>query len=187
MDWATYIRSSPLAPHETAKSASDLFLGRDVVQCLDLGCGNGRDSLFFADLGFTVTANDISPVVSSAVTNNPRINFFEGPAEELPLFEYDIINASLFFPFLPEDKFYELWKRLIEAIKPGGVIAGHFFGSNDWKVSDRYAWSIDIAKLQHLLSGLQIVILEETKLDGPNNSGIITHKHNYAFVARKSL
>jgi SAM-dependent methyltransferase len=132
MDWTTYIRSAPSAPHETAKYASEFFLGRDVVHCLDLGCGNGRDSLFFAYLGFSVTANDLSPAVSQEVTINPKIKFIEGPAEELPLSEYDIINASLFFPFLPEDKFHNLWRRLIDAIKPGGVIAGHFFGAGDW-------------------------------------------------------
>jgi SAM-dependent methyltransferase len=187
MDWTTYIRSAPSAPHKTAISASEFFLGRDVVQCLDLGCGNGRDSLFFARLGFSVTANDLSPAVSQAVTTDPRINFIEGPAEELPLSEYDIINASLFFPFLPEDIFHDLWKSLIDAIKPGGVIAGHFFGAGDWKVRDHSVWPIEHDKLQHLLSGLDIALLEETKLDGPNNSGNIVHKHNYAFVARKHL
>jgi SAM-dependent methyltransferase len=187
MDWTNYIRSAPSAPHETAKSASKFFLGRDVVQCLDLGCGNGRDSFFFAHLGFSVTANDLSTAVSPAVKNDPRIQFIEGPADELPLSEYDIINASLFFPFLPQDKFLDLWWKLMDVIRPGGVIAGHFFGVTDWKVYDYSVWSIEIQKLKQLLSGLHIVILKETKLEGPNSSGIIVHKHNYAFVARKPL
>jgi tellurite methyltransferase len=187
MDWTTFIRSAPSAPHETAKSASEYFLGKDVVQCLDLGCGNGRDSLFFAHLGFSVTANDLSLTVSQAATIDPRIKFIEGPAEDLPLSKYDIINASLFFPFLPEDIFHDLWRRLIDAIKPGGVIAGHFFGADDWKVRDHSVWSVDNDKLNHLLSGLYIAYLKETKIDGLNNAGNMVHKHNYAFVARKPL
>jgi SAM-dependent methyltransferase len=187
MDWSDYIRSAPSAPHQTAKSASEFFLRSDVVHCLDLGCGNGRDSFFFAHLGFSVTANDLSTAVSPAVKNDPRIQFIEGPAEELPLSEYDIINASLFFPFLPEDKFLDLWWRLIDAIRPGGVIAGHFFGAGDWKVHEHSVWSVENQKLQQLLSGLQIVTLTETKLEGPNSSGIVVHKHNYAFIARKPL
>lgn len=45
----------------TAVMAADLFEKENVKTVLDLGCGTGRHTVYFAKRGFQVTATDISP------------------------------------------------------------------------------------------------------------------------------
>lgn len=44
----------------TAAMAAELFSAENVKTVLDLGCGMGRHTVYFASLGFAVTATDIS-------------------------------------------------------------------------------------------------------------------------------
>lgn len=44
----------------TAIMAAELFKKENIKNVLDLGCGMGRHSVFFAKQGFDVTATDIS-------------------------------------------------------------------------------------------------------------------------------
>ena len=43
-----------------ANFARDVIEKNSIKNILELGCGQGRDSIFFAKLGFNVTAVDIS-------------------------------------------------------------------------------------------------------------------------------
>jgi hypothetical protein len=49
-----------------------------------------------------------------------------------------------------EDIFHDLWKMLIDAIKPGGVIAGLFFGADERKVRDHSVWLVENNKLNDI-------------------------------------
>ncbi|WP_055602423.1 class I SAM-dependent methyltransferase [Streptomyces aureus] len=49
-------------PSAPAVRAAEVFLALGVGQVLELGAGHGRDALFFARSGLTVTAADFSPV-----------------------------------------------------------------------------------------------------------------------------
>lgn len=52
---------------------------------LELGCGNGRDSIFFDKLGLEVTAIDASQTAIDILNReNSRINFICGDFVELP-------------------------------------------------------------------------------------------------------
>jgi tellurite methyltransferase len=96
---------------------------------LDLASGDGRNSLFLASIGFSVTAADISPIALS------RLNHFSSLQEShirtvqmdfddkfsLPgpdAFEDTFDNLIIFF-FRPPD---HLWKVIPDLLKPGGKI-----------------------------------------------------------------
>ncbi|WP_328828987.1 class I SAM-dependent methyltransferase [Streptomyces sp. NBC_00252] len=49
-------------PSAPAVHAADVFRAAGAEQVLELGSGHGRDALYFARRGFTVTATDFSPV-----------------------------------------------------------------------------------------------------------------------------
>ncbi|MFJ8537691.1 class I SAM-dependent methyltransferase [Streptomyces sp. NPDC093591] len=47
-------------PSAAARHAGDVFRAADATDVLELGAGHGRDALYFAQSGFTVTALDFS-------------------------------------------------------------------------------------------------------------------------------
>ncbi len=59
-------------PSEPAKRAIELFQKEGKTQLLELGCGQGRDTLFFARNGFHVTAADYSQAGVGVVEEKSR-------------------------------------------------------------------------------------------------------------------
>jgi SAM-dependent methyltransferase len=155
----------------------------DSRSALDIGSGNGRDALFIAEAGFLVSAVDSSE--SAPVLDHPRVTQLGADIVEYPLQQYALINASLLLPFIDAARFNALWQKLLEALAPSGVIAGHLSGVRDWKVQAGHAWGCNLVEAKQLFSGLTIVSIEEHELDGPNISRVLVHKHNFEFVARK--
>lgn len=62
-DYEEYYQQSRNALGEPTKMFVDFFqsLGKTAGSVLDVGCGQGRDALFIARLGHSVTAVDLSP------------------------------------------------------------------------------------------------------------------------------
>lgn len=75
---------------------------------LDIGCGEGKDAVFFAKCGYTVTAFDISQqgiekAKKLAAYNNVNVLFFKADIFDYrPDSEYDIIFSSGVLHFLPQ-------------------------------------------------------------------------------------
>jgi len=45
-----------------------------------------------------------------------------------------LVNASISLPFVPRTEMKEVWKKIVDALREGGVFTGHFFGPE-------HAWS----------------------------------------------
>jgi SAM-dependent methyltransferase len=56
------------SPSEPARAAMDLFKKEGAKTILELGCGQGRDTLFFARGGFTVYALDYSEIAVQTIS-----------------------------------------------------------------------------------------------------------------------
>ncbi len=75
---------------------------------LDIGCGEGKDAVFFAKCGYAVTAFDrsgqrIDKARRLAAHNKVEVDFFKADIfEYCPDTEYDIIFSSGVLHFLPE-------------------------------------------------------------------------------------
>lgn len=100
---------------------------------LDIGCGEGKDAVFFAKCGYDITAFDISEqgiekAKRLAEHNKVEINFFKADILDYrPDTEFDIIFSSGVFHFLPDDKRNEIcsvlkahtkkkWNKCIERV-----------------------------------------------------------------------
>jgi SAM-dependent methyltransferase len=171
-------------PHCTTKRAVDFVKKQSNRIALDIGTGNGRDSKYLATQGFDVTAVDISSASSRGIRNFSKIKFICSDVRDLPLGQYDLINASLVLPFLEKQSFLAFWPRLLGSLNAGGVVCGHFFGAKDWKYRNDLVWAADRFSVVELLSSLNIEELEERLVQGPNESGETVQKHNFSFVAR---
>ncbi len=99
------------------------------LRLLEIGCGEGRDAVFFARNGYDVTAYDIAPAgvrkteLLAARHGVPVTAFCEDMFTFQPKEMYDIVYASRSLQYLPPAKresFFETYKK---RTKPGGLHA----------------------------------------------------------------
>ena len=91
-------------------------------RALDLACGNGRNALYLAEMGFTVDAVDIAPAALKLAQDAARerglaIHPILADLDEypLPVETYDLITTSFYIN-------RNLIPRVKEALKPGGFV-----------------------------------------------------------------
>jgi SAM-dependent methyltransferase len=96
---------------------------------LELGCGNGRDSAFFAANGFEVVAADFSPVAlrltderaqaAGVVVTTHKVDL-RTPPLPFDTSEFDAVYAFLSMHYLPWDTTKELFREVARVTKPNG-------------------------------------------------------------------
>lgn len=93
---------------------------------LDLGCGEGRDSVFFAQLGAVVTGVDLSgegieKAERLARARGVRVRWIQGPmTESLPACRFDLIFSCGSIHYVPRPQRTALFRRLEALARPGG-------------------------------------------------------------------
>ena len=96
-------------------------------RALEVGCGEGADSIWLARQGWHVTALDISPLAverTEALAVDAGVQV-EGVAEGLvdaPLADgsYDLVSAM--YPALPRTPNRKAERRLLDLVAPGGTL-----------------------------------------------------------------
>lgn len=100
---------------------------------LDIGCGEGKDAVFFARCGYAVTAFDVSEAGIEkakrlAEHNKVDIRLFRSDLLDYrPDTEFDIIFSSGVFHFIPENEREELCASLKAHTSAGGINALNVF------------------------------------------------------------
>lgn len=116
-----------LSERETFSTNPNAFLGRMISgrrpgRALDVGMGQGRNSIWLASQGWSVTGFDISPV---AVAEAQREASKRGLKIETQVIPYELFDWGtekwdliLFSYFFPQSALPKVW----EALRPGGLI-----------------------------------------------------------------
>lgn len=143
MEYTTHLSPEPVPFWDTAYANAtqpDTFCGGvpsaqivDVAaklpsgaSVLDLGCGDGRNTLYLAEQGFAVTAVDISEAAIGAVqrfaearglTITTAVRDIRHYMPEAP---FDFIIAEGCLHLIERDQWARLVPRLQEATRPGG-------------------------------------------------------------------
>lgn len=100
-------------------------------KALDLGAGDGRNSLYLAQLGFLVTAVDVSEVGLDKLKRAARERKVEDKIEtleadvrklSLPRKEFDLIVAETVFDHIPAEEIESLFQRTAGWLRRSGSV-----------------------------------------------------------------
>jgi len=109
-----------LSPNQfVASELTDLAPGR----ALDLACGEGRNAIWLAQQGWTVTAMDFSSVAverGAANAGDLEIDWQVADVVRSPLPEVDLVVLA--YLQLPGDERRTVVRRSFEALAPGGTL-----------------------------------------------------------------
>lgn len=119
-------------PRELVRHAANYLLS-PAATAIDFGAGVGNETKFLVEKGFTVTA--IEPDVSVAQLLAKRF-----PSQQVIILSYkfedkewhtlppvDLFVASYSLPYVEPDHFQDVWRQIVNHIKPSGYFVGHFF------------------------------------------------------------
>lgn len=169
---------------------------------VDLGSGDGTESVFLLGRGWSVCAVDQEPAalqhLESKVENSHGLTSVVSKLEDFHPSPADLILACLSLPFVSPDRFDALWVRIAGALKPRGILAVNLLG-------DRDSWSNDAPASQKrtageravrgmtfhtreqakaLVQSLNVVEFSETEYDGGSGRGP-KHWHRFDILAQR--
>ncbi len=194
-DWKAYYDAvANRAPRKTILTALAAFKQPGVA--IDLGCGDGRDTVEILRQNWAVLAIDKEPEAIQRLRACPIVNR-DRLATQIISFEQlqlpqlvDLINASFSLPFCSPDDFPYLWNQIYNSLVPGGRFCGHLFGDRDsWKNSklknSKLINTFTLQQVETLLQPYAIELLEEEEHPGKTPLGEDRYWHIFHIVARK--
>ncbi len=140
---------------------------------LDLGCGAGRDSLYFLRRGFRVTATDGSPEMCRIASGNTglqvRTLLFENLDYEN---EFDGIWACASLLHLPPEKLGPVLGKAERALRPRGVMYASFkHGTFSGMRNGRYFTDFTARSFREFLAGHSGMIIEDSRVSSDVRPG----------------
>lgn len=194
-NWSEYYKNVGVKPSSLVTLALEYIDDESRGIAVDIGAGNGRNSAELARRGFEkVLAVEPSPEV--LVTYFPsRIvyrqetagEFLRGPKGEPYKNAFDFVVCMNTFFFIDKMDTHKIVKRVVDALKPGGVFAFNVLGEYDeWAEVRQQDISFftrqEIATLKSLYPPVHYNGIEK---DGELAGGTPHHWHTHNFVYQK--
>ncbi|MGB6300718.1 MAG: methyltransferase domain-containing protein [Rivularia sp. (in: cyanobacteria)] len=194
--WSDYYKAvANRPPRKTLLTALANMIGdfpsSESKIAVDLGCGDGRDTVELLRQGWNVIAIDgeqeaITRLLERSDINTQllqtRIAQFENL--ELPP-EVNLINASFSLPFCEPNYFPNLWNKIVSSLTTRGRFSGQLFGDRDSWANDSTMNNHTLSDVKSLLQPFEIELLEEEDREGKTALGKEKHWHIFHIVARK--
>ena len=194
-NWVTYYQAvAGRPPHQTFLKAMSIFDGEPLLDrprfAVDLGCGDGRDTVELLRRGWRVLAIDSEQkafdILLARSMQRDRLQTQLMCFETLTLPEsIDLINASFCLPFCQPAHFPHLWETIVTSLNPGGYFCGQLFG-------DRDSWAVYPDRTHHTREQVEVLLepfetewLEEEEHPGLTAIGEEKYWHIFHIVARK--
>src|SRR3989344_61739 len=123
--WRDHWKKATLpAPNNFAKRAFKLLLKRHKT-LLDLGCGDGRDALYFARKGLRVTALDFSESGMNAIRardKSIRCMLSDIRTMKFKRNAFDVIYAHLSLHYFDDGTTRKIFDKLFRILRKGGLL-----------------------------------------------------------------
>ena len=131
---------------------------------LDFGCGAGRDTKFFLEKGYQVTAVDGSEELCKTASAYSGIKVRKLLFQELnDVDEYDAIWACASILHVPRKEQSDVFRRMVRALKAEGFIYTSFkYGKFEGFRGERYYTDFDEATFEEFLKDFPELIIEKS-------------------------
>lgn len=138
----------------------------DGGRVLDAGCGSGRDSKAFAEMGFVVEAFDATPEMVALAAEHSGVAVRQMTFNELDVQSYyDGIWCCASLLHVPQAELPSVMQRLALALRPGGVWYLSFkYGAGERLKEGRHFTDLDEAGLASLITALPEIAIVQTWL-----------------------
>ncbi|MDV2995456.1 MAG: hypothetical protein N4J56_005110 [Chroococcidiopsis sp. SAG 2025] len=194
-NWSAYYQAvEGRPPRDTLLAALTSFEALPAESsrfAVDLGCGDGRDTVELLKRGWRVLGIDGEAEAIARLQNRPDVDLHRLETlvmrfEDIVLPEsVDLINASFCLPFCPPEHFSSLWNKIIAALRVGGRFCGQLFGNRDsWAVYPNMSHHTR-AQVEELLQPFKIEWLQEEEHPGKTALGEQKYWHIFHIVACK--
>ena len=128
---------------------------------LDAGCGSGRDTVAFKEMGYSVVAFDASPEIARIASRVTGQEVMPIGFEDLEFKEdFDGVWACASLLHVPREDLPSALEKLVRALKPGGYLYMSFKEGRTERVDDKGRFFQDLDK-----EGLDQLLLEVTDLE----------------------
>jgi SAM-dependent methyltransferase len=134
---------------------------------LDLGCGSGRDSLTFLEMGYDVTALDGSEEMCSLAGIHTDLDVLHMQYDDLDFEEvFDGIWACASLVHLEKEDLPGILRKISKALKPGGIFymsvhKGNFEGIRHQRYFSEYT-ELELEQIISQFSELKILDIWQT-------------------------
>jgi len=185
------------APRETLLLALELFESEGGAGAerlaVDLGCGEGRDTVELLRRGWHVLALDAEREAIERLRARPeldsdaaaRLETRTSSFEEADWPRADLVNSSFALPFCPPDQFPALWERIASSLRRSGRFSGQLFGDRDGWAQEPALSFQRRAEVEGMLQAFRLERFDEIEEDGKTAIGEPKHWHLFHIVARK--
>ena len=162
------------------------------VRILDLGCGHGQDSRYFAQNGHTVVSADFSSYVLDRFNAEARSLGIRQVLLELgePPYpfaddEFDVVYAHLSLHYFPRTTTKAIFSDVARLLSPGGQFWALFNSEHDPECSDKSAVNLEERYLE-LSPGDRKRYFTVDELPELLGSGLVIELARYGHGTRKS-
>lgn len=196
VDWRSIYQNAPTNiwdshPHEFTRFAAELAPKGNAI---DLGCGEGYDSLFLAEKGFAVTAVDVSKVALSGLsdvaksrgldisTNEDDVRTFKFSKPLSLLTSYGVLH------FLGDNSQKQM-KHFQEATIDRGIHSLYVFGDTGdfYDIAHEKFWFPSMKDLEGLYAEWDVNRIEEKNIEMliRGDNGELLHNNMIKLLAQK--
>jgi len=158
---------------------------------IDLGCGDGTETLVLLAHGWHVLAVDSTPEAIEWVIrrtpeeDRPRLQVQVVAFQQARFPPANLIYAGLSLPFCPPEDLPPVWRKIRSALKPGGHFVGHFFGVRDSWAGKPDMNFLTAGQARSLLDGLAVERFQEFERDEPTVFEAVKRKHYFEVIVRR--